>query len=603
MPWRRPRHELLLLALVAVAALLPVYGVNAQDQSRLCLTRALVHGHLANDRCLANSFDKSRYGGHLYSDKAPGMSILEIPSAEALLVQPVQNGPEFSLRLWGVRILSSGLAFLLCAFLIGRVSEGLAPGFGAVSLVAFALGTLIAPFAAANFGHVATAALAFGAFVLAWRRRSLLAGVLAGTAFLFEYQAALILVIVGAYVALRGRRPLRDYVLGALPGVALLAVYNGLAFGAPWHLSYNYVDNVFAGAQSNGIFGIGAPHLFGSYMVFAGNGGLLVVSPVLVAAAWGLVLLAREHRAEAIACAAVTLVFLIVNSGYFLPYGGVSPGPRFLIPSLPFLALGLGPAFAWRPRVTAVLAAFSVVPITGLTLVWATNNPLHQTVWGELARVPTELGASKFVHSLTPTALHWIGLGRVWGAVPVALCAGAALAVALRAIPWRSLERRPITARTIAVVVASLYLVAAADTCAVFAYPYGNRTTGAADIVALITSISASSATVRPGDEVNFTVTVANPTTANTSGIVLTIKLAPGMQLLGAPYYERGSGCTGTSTLVCNLDFLEGGTLTLVRLGVRITELTPGEQTLTASVSSQGVAAYRHASFTVRVGP
>ncbi len=237
-PWQRPRHEHLLLALVAVAALLPVYGVNAQDQSRLCLSRALVHGHLSNDECLSTSFDRSRYGGHLYSDKAPGLSVIEIPADEALLAQPVQDGPEFSLRLWGVRMFASGLAFLVCTFLIGRISEGLAPGFGGVSLVAFALGTLMAPFAAANFGHVPAATLGFGAFMFAWWRRPMLSGLLAGTAFLVEYQAALILAIVGAYVAVRGRRPLAEYVTGALPSVALLAVYDQIAFGAPWHLSY-----------------------------------------------------------------------------------------------------------------------------------------------------------------------------------------------------------------------------------------------------------------------------------------------------------------------------------------------------------------------------
>ena len=149
LPWARPRHELLLLALVVVAALSPVYGIS-QDASRLCLTRALVHGRLYNDGCLSTSGDRASYNGHLYTDKAPGMSILEIPSAEAVRLSPPQAWPANSLRLWAIRILSSGVAFLVCAFLVGRLSEGLAPGYGALSLVTFALGTLVAPFAAAG---------------------------------------------------------------------------------------------------------------------------------------------------------------------------------------------------------------------------------------------------------------------------------------------------------------------------------------------------------------------------------------------------------------------------------------------------------------------
>ena len=44
--------------------------------------------------------------------------------------------------------------------------------------------------------------------------------------------------------------------------------------------------------------------------------------------------------------------YILANCGYFQPYGGDSPGPRFLAVALPFLALGLANAFAWRPRAT-----------------------------------------------------------------------------------------------------------------------------------------------------------------------------------------------------------------------------------------------------------
>ena len=43
---------------------------------------------------------------------------------------------------------------------------------------------------------------------------------------------------------------------------------------------------------------------------------------------------------------AVAAVYFLYNAGYWLPFGGGTPGPRFLIPTLPFLALGL--AVAWR---------------------------------------------------------------------------------------------------------------------------------------------------------------------------------------------------------------------------------------------------------------
>jgi len=596
LPWRRPRREPLLLGLVAAAALLPVYTVSAQDQSRLCLTRAIVHGHLHADRCLASSFDRSRYGGHLYSDKAPGLSLLELPAADALLEDAPQDGPPFSLRLWGVRVLASGIAFLACAFLVGRIAEGLRPGYGAASLVTFALGTQMAPLAAANFSHVIVAALGFGAFLLAWRGRPLVAGLLAGAAVFCEYQAALLLLLVGAYVAAQGLRQAARYLSGCVPCIALLAGYDALAFGAPWHTSYRYVDNVFSTAQTGGFFGIGAPHLYSTYMVFAGNDGLLVVSPVLAAAVWGLVRLAREHPREVLLCAAVTVAYVLVNCAYFLPYGGVSPGPRFLVPALPFLAVGLGPAFAWRPRVTALLAVLSVVANMALALVWPTNNPLRQTVWGQLAHLPADGRSSKFLHSLMPTVLHWLGVGNVWGAVAAALVAAAALAVALQVTP---LPRVRWTGRAIAVVGVTVYAIAVAATCAIAAYPYGERTLGVATYVNLRTSIRASSSFVRAGDDVSFVVSAWNPTELNITGVTLTVRLDSGMQLLGRPGFERGRGCTGTSTLSCDLDFLEGGMSTAIRFGVRITE--PRDQTVQASTASEGVPALQRSSFTVRV--
>ena len=442
LPWCRPRRELLLLALVAVATLTAVYPINPQDVSRLCLTRSLVHLRVSADSCLDTTlaFDRSSRNGHLYSDKAPGMSVLELPGAAALRVPPPVLWPPESVRLWAVRLLSSGIAFLVCVFLVGRISEGIAPGFGAPTLVAFALGTLVAPFAVANFEHVTAGTLGLAALALAWRRRPLAAGLAAGAIPTFAYEAGIVLVVIGAYVALLGGRALVRFVAGAVPPLLLLGLYDWAAFGAPWHLSYRYKADANTANQEAGFFGIHFPTTHGLHEVFLGRGGLLVLSPVLAAAAYGLVLLARRYRAEAIVCGAVSVAFLFVNSGYFTPYGGLSPGPRFLIPSLPFLALGLGPAFAARFRLTALLTVLSVVPMTAITLTWSSGMQDRGSIWGELGRVPAQLGASRLVHSLASNILLQAGASRVDAALVVAACALAATVLAL----WqgRSAARR-----------------------------------------------------------------------------------------------------------------------------------------------------------------
>jgi hypothetical protein len=417
--------------LVACAALMPVNVISPQDVSRLCLTRSLAHLRVSADDCLDNTLavDKASRGGHLYSDKAPGLSALELPAAGALRLPLPTQWPFEYLSLWVVRVLVVGVAFVLSAFLVGRVSEGLAPGFGGPALVAFALGTLMAPFAAANFDHVPAAMLGLAGFLLAWRRRALLAGLVAGAGLAVEYEAGAILIVVAIYVALQGGWPLARYVYGALPGAALLWTYDWLAFGAPWRASYGYVANDLANQQASGFFGIHPPRLDAIHAVFVGDRGLLVVSPVVALAAAGLVLLARRLPVETAVCGAVVLVFLAINCGYFLPYGGVSPGPRFLVPALPFLALGLGPAFARWPRTASVLAVLSVIPMMALTLTWGSANGVPGTIWGALVRLPS--GSSRLGGRLAASALDWVGTGREGGAVVAALCAAAALTLAL----------------------------------------------------------------------------------------------------------------------------------------------------------------------------
>ncbi len=405
LPWAKPRFELALLALVAFAALLPVYPGSTQDVSRLCLSRAVLHGHLTIQPCASKSIDRAIYDGRQYSDKAPGLSFLAVPVVWAV---GLGGPPGFShtekaqAKVWTIRLVVSGLAFLVLAFLVGRVSEGLAPGYGGAALVAFALGTYVAPLAATTLDHVLAGAFAFGGFVLAWSRRYVLAGLALAFAVDTNYLSALLALIVAAYVLAAGWRPLLRFALGALVPLLLLGAYDWAAFGSPFHLSYRYVANQYTDDQSSGLFGIGVPKAHAVGQVFFGSHGILVASPVLVAAVAGIVLLAKRHRREAIVCGVTFGVFVLANCGYFLPYGGTDVGPRFLVPSLPFVALGLAPAFARWFRLTAVLAAFSIVSMALLTIA------RRETIWGFVRTLVDDKHLSASGLFIT-NALHWVG--------------------------------------------------------------------------------------------------------------------------------------------------------------------------------------------------
>jgi hypothetical protein len=400
---RAYRREWIVVFLVWASALSFFHETGPQDITRLALTEAIVlDGSLRIDRWQDQTPDKAVYGGHYYSDKAPGMSFLALPSfvvldaAGVLRESNVEPGIwKDRSDLWMLRALASGLGFVALIVLVGRVAEGIETGTGAITATSFGLGTLALPLAGTMFAHLVAAALGFGAFVAVWsgvratsRRelRYVVGGLCAGLAVLTEYQAVFIAAIVLVYVAHRTLRGAVLFVAAAVPSVLALAAYNTAAFDSPLHLSYRYVAEEFATEQAKGFFGIGFPDPVRLWHILFTWDGLLLRSPILVLAAVGLVLVWRKGlRAEAVVCGAVSLVFLLLNAGYYDVLGGGSPGPRFLVPGLPFLGVGLACSFHRWPRLTLTIAVLSVGLMTYRSATWFWPDLQHfLTVWALL---------------------------------------------------------------------------------------------------------------------------------------------------------------------------------------------------------------------------
>jgi hypothetical protein len=361
--------------------------------SRLALTQSVAYdGTLRIDRFARQTEDRADFGGHSYSDKAPGVSFLALPSLEAARGLGVVGATERERGvwhdrwlLWSLRALTGGFAFVAAALLAAAAARRVAPETAAVVAVTVALATMALPMAATVFSHVAAGCLAFGAFLLAWRRGPrawLAAGAAAGATLVFEYQAAVAAAIVLVYLAARTRaaQAVALYAAGAAPFVAALALYNEEAFGSPLHFSYRYESATFP-QQHAGFFGLTVPGVGAVAHTLLGKRGLFVVSPVLVLAAVGLVLLWRRgFRAEAATAAAIVVAFAVLAAGYFDPYGGLSPGPRYFAPALLFLALGLPESYRRWPLATAALAALSAVATLYQAGTWGPNFD-WSTIW------------------------------------------------------------------------------------------------------------------------------------------------------------------------------------------------------------------------------
>jgi uncharacterized membrane protein len=158
----------------------------------------------------------------------------------------------------------------------------------------------------------------------------------------------------------------------------MLVIYNTIAFGSPLTLSYQFnafhdvVDSarpllhMFAGVDFDNTVAL----------LISGR-GILVATPIVAVAVVGLVAMvrSRQYRRLGTICLSMFVVFVSIPLLWENPWGGDSPGPRYLASALPFLAPGV--AYAWDRRrlITAVAAGWSCVAMAMATITRPTGIP------------------------------------------------------------------------------------------------------------------------------------------------------------------------------------------------------------------------------------
>jgi len=351
--------------------------------------------------------------------------------------------------IWQIGLWSVVLPALGLLLLVRRTVERIEPGLGTACAAILGLGTLVLPFSTVLFAHVPAAALAFASFSLAFGARSLrrvaLAGAAAGLAVAIDLPLAIPAVLLGLYAAVPASRVRRLVAFGAggAAGLAPLWAFDSWAFGNPFHLAYAGTPGQGAkgGWQMTGFFGQTLPSGHILVDLLLSQRGLLVLSPVLAVSAVGLVLLWRRGlRAEAGLIAALVAVELVWNAArhpYTFALGGWVPGPRFLIPLLPFLCFAIAPVLRRAPATVAALALVSTVAMAIAT----SAEPLLQDDdthhW--IARIADGNFAATVV-SLTGVGHGWIAI------LPFYLLVAVAVVAAIAATPLPLRRRDLLTA-------------------------------------------------------------------------------------------------------------------------------------------------------------
>jgi hypothetical protein len=412
-PVRQRVATILFLAALCTYAQFQQAIIDPNVASRLFLDYSIItRGTVAIDSFAPLTIDKATVGGHFYSDKAPGESLLALPVL-FVLWRPLMAGhpgapdtPTGSRVPWpagyfrvayvGTLATSTFVTALSVAALF-LLAASLFESNGAAILVAASYGfaTPAVGWATAFVGHAAAMALlTLGLTALHFAAeprlttRQAAVRVVVGVACLTwatvtEFTAGPVAAAIAVYAAPRilVAQTRRATLIVAAVGtaavfVAPLFVYDTIAFGAPWHLGYQSVQG-FAGMRQ-GLLGIGRPdvHVLAEITVGA-HRGLLRLSPVLVLVPAGLVLMLRRTgsvRAMGALCGLVILYYLLVNSGYYYWDGGWSTGPRHITAMLAFAALPLGAIWTRAAKPARISVVLLAVVSAGLALLCASSG-------------------------------------------------------------------------------------------------------------------------------------------------------------------------------------------------------------------------------------
>jgi hypothetical protein len=431
---RRKPIFVLLLAVVCLAVF-GVYHPYPYDNvvTRWALSSQLAYrGSLRIDEWEGFTSDLATYGGHYYSDKAVlpsalGAFILLPLRAVGADSPPAGSLPEGGMLRYVVERLLVGIAFLLLLLLFARLLRS--EGYPAVlPVIALGLGSIMLPYSTLFYSHVPAGLLIFLSYYAQRRGRYGLSDLFGALAAAFEFPVVVLYVALLLYRPRSFWNPWRALRVPALLVLAFAPqlVHNALAFGNPLTMGYSLEAYQEFPAASRGLFGFTYPSLARLYMILLSpERGLLFYMPWVGAGLAGLFM--RRKLSEAVGrdpLPVAIVVFLVLFSAQEAVTAGWSFGPRYLIPILPLLAVGLARFCSFGPR-HRFAAGMLVLPGVIQALI-GTFCEIHQPVFPPSRPLPlpqlnvslemlTHGHHSEWVLGLAGVVVCCLGALVVWG--------------------------------------------------------------------------------------------------------------------------------------------------------------------------------------------
>lgn len=305
-----------------------------------------------------------------------------------------------SLVTWTSSALLAAVALTLLYLLLIEWGYGAGHAFAAVIAVGFGSHWLV--FAGITHHDIIAASYLIAALYFSemnltrYRGRkagmAIISGVFAGFVVFTSMLPALMVVAFWAYLFLgHAKKHIGYCAAGFLLGLAPLAAYNAYYFGSPFtqaNIAGNYADTFFHFDYEQFMHHLNA---------YWGNGGLSVwkYSPVVVVGLPGLFMMPRTLRRVQIFC----LLALALHMGYLLnieTLGTCQYGPRYLLPLMPLLAIGIPPVL----KPAGAKAPFAAGAMYGVLLGYSLTVALLGAFGGAMQCDLSTFTAFKYAASL-----------------------------------------------------------------------------------------------------------------------------------------------------------------------------------------------------------